>query len=456
MNQLVAFFAPTTLPTTAGAGVRMPGATQGDEFAAILTQVQATLSGEQPATPDTSQQLAQLLGQLPPGLVQAVKSLSTDDVAAQIEAVQTAISGTPQLDAVLAPLLQVGQTNAPQPVAPTTSPTNTSATPTTIGAVLQALHAQTEATPAAALAPSDVADLGLRGSLTPEQATSEKPAAEKPAQPGQANADVAETLAAQLAPPANLARPRGENQPQQQGQTDKPIATVPKRGAQTQEAPGPLTQQPQDATSPHKQADAPATAPAANNAAQGAAASATPAQPQSPTSGAPNAAPTTAAVPAPVLPTVVDAQHLSVTLSPAPQHAVPLEALAVHIARKFQAGVSQFEIRLHPAELGQLDISLSVADDGHVTAVVRAERPETLDLLQRDARGLEAQLRQAGLDVTSNSLNFSLSNGNGGRQSPFVGWPAFADAQDTQNAARPDAVSTYIAVRRPDGLDIRV
>lgn len=450
MNQLAAFFAPTTLPTTAGAGVRATSAAQGDEFAAILAQVQATLSGEQPTAPDASQQLAQLLGQLPPGLVQAVKSLSTDDVAAQIEAVQTANTGTPQLDAVLATLLPVGQTNPPQPVAPTTSPTNAPATPTTIGAVLQALHAQTETTPAAALAPSDAADLGLRGSLTPEQATSEKPA-----QPGQANADVAETLATQLAIPANLARPRGENQPQQQGQTDKPVATVPKRGAQTQEAQGALTQQPQDTPSQRKQADTPAIAPTANNA-QGAAASATPAQPQSSTSAASNAAPTAAAVPAPALPTLVDAQQMSVTLASAPHQPVPLEALAVHIARKFEAGVSQFEIRLHPAELGQLDISLSVADDGHVTAVVRAERPETLDLLQRDARSLETQLRQAGLDVTSNSLNFSLSNGNGGRQTPFIGWPGFADAQDAQNAAKPDAVSTYIATRRPDGLDIRV
>jgi flagellar hook-length control protein FliK len=136
---------------------------------------------------------------------------------------------------------------------------------------------------------------------------------------------------------------------------------------------------------------------------------------------------------------------------------VPLEALAVRIARRFEAGLSQFEISLHPADLGKVDISLSVGDDGHVHAMMRAERPETLDLLQRDARSLEQQLRQAGLEVGSNALSFSLSGGNGQqRQAPFAGWPAFADAQDAAGAAKQDAAKAYIAVRNPDGRDIRV
>jgi flagellar hook-length control protein FliK len=159
---------------------------------------------------------------------------------------------------------------------------------------------------------------------------------------------------------------------------------------------------------------------------------------------------------APAPPNVVDAQQTTATVITTPQAAVPLDALAVHIARKFEAGASQFEIRLHPAELGQLDISLSVADDGRVQAVLRAERPETLDILQRDARALEQQLRQAGLEVGSNSLSFSLSSGNGQRQAPFAGWPAFADAQDAAEQAKKEAASTYIAVRQRDGVDIRV
>jgi hypothetical protein len=64
-------------------------------------------------------------------------------------------------------------------------------------------------------------------------------------------------------------------------------------------------------------------------------------------------------------------------------------------------------------------------------------------------------LRQAGLEVGSNALSFSLSGGNGQqRHAPFAGWPAFAEAQDA--AAKQDVAKAYIAVRNPDGIDIRV
>jgi flagellar hook-length control protein FliK len=192
-----------------------------------------------------------------------------------------------------------------------------------------------------------------------------------------------------------------------------------------------------------------------NSPAQGEVPPATPAQPNRTDAAAPSSIQPFAAAPAPVLPTLIDAQTMSAAVAAAPQTAVPLDALAVHIARKFEGGSSQFDIRLHPAELGRLDISLTVAEDGRVQAVLRAERAETLDILQRDARVLEQQLRQAGLEVGSNALSFSLSSGNGQRQAPFVGWPAFAEAQDA-GAAEQNAASTYFAVAKRDGVDIRV
>lgn len=156
------------------------------------------------------------------------------------------------------------------------------------------------------------------------------------------------------------------------------------------------------------------------------------------------------------LPTVVELQQMNAPVA-AQQAGVPIDALAVHIARKFDEGSNQFEIRLHPADLGQLDISLTVSDDGHVQAVLRADRPETLDMLQKDARALEQQLRQAGLEVGSNALSFSLSGGNNGqRHAPFSGWPGFADANGTAGAAKEEAVANCMAVRVRDGVDIRV
>lgn len=135
---------------------------------------------------------------------------------------------------------------------------------------------------------------------------------------------------------------------------------------------------------------------------------------------------------------------------------VPLEALAVQIARKFDQGLSQFEISLHPAELGKLDISLNVSDDGRVNAVLRAERPETLDLLRQDSRQLETQLRQAGLDVGSNSLSFQLSHGNNQRQAQNNQEFGKAFGQQAQAQASEETKINYVAVRKRDGLDIHV
>ena len=135
--------------------------------------------------------------------------------------------------------------------------------------------------------------------------------------------------------------------------------------------------------------------------------------------------------------------------------AIPLDAVAVQMARKFESGETRFEIRLDPIELGKLDISMTVAEDGRVQAVVRAERPETLDMLQRDARVLENQLRQSGLNVDSNSLSFSLGGG-GNQRSGFAGaMPNFSAGPGL--AAEPEtaaAATTVLTVR--DGVDIKI
>lgn len=138
------------------------------------------------------------------------------------------------------------------------------------------------------------------------------------------------------------------------------------------------------------------------------------------------------------------------------QMPVPLDALAVQIARKFDEGSSQFEISLHPAELGKVDVSLNVSQDGRVHAVLRAERAETLDLLRQDARSLETQLRQAGLDVGSNSLSFQLSQGGNQRQQASAADFAKTFSQDDGSATADIVKTAYVAVRKRDGLDIHV
>jgi len=90
------------------------------------------------------------------------------------------------------------------------------------------------------------------------------------------------------------------------------------------------------------------------------------------------------------------------------QHTSDVNALAVTIAAKSQDGQKHFDIRLDPAELGRVDVRLTVDDAGKAQAMLSVEKPQTLELLQKDQAHLERALKDAGLDLAQNGLNFSL------------------------------------------------
>lgn len=92
---------------------------------------------------------------------------------------------------------------------------------------------------------------------------------------------------------------------------------------------------------------------------------------------------------------------------------VPNTAIALQISKHIARGVSTFQIRLDPAEMGRVDVKLELAQDGRVTAHLTVEKAETLDLLQKDAKALEQALKDAGLDADDDTLNFSLKDGSG-------------------------------------------
>ena len=89
-------------------------------------------------------------------------------------------------------------------------------------------------------------------------------------------------------------------------------------------------------------------------------------------------------------------------------NAIPLAALPVEIATQAKAGNNRFDIRLDPPELGRIDVRLDIDTKGNVTSRLMVERPETLDLLRRDAPQLERALQDAGLKTSDQSLQFSL------------------------------------------------
>ncbi len=85
-----------------------------------------------------------------------------------------------------------------------------------------------------------------------------------------------------------------------------------------------------------------------------------------------------------------------------------VESLAVSIAARSQSGAKQFDIRLDPPELGRVEVRLSIDASGKAQAHMTADHPDTLNLLQKDSGSLTQALRDAGLNVARDGLNFSL------------------------------------------------
>lgn len=85
--------------------------------------------------------------------------------------------------------------------------------------------------------------------------------------------------------------------------------------------------------------------------------------------------------------------------------------LNMSVSRAVKAGEQEFTMRLDPAELGRVQVKLKFMEGGRVHAQVVAERPETLELLQRDARGLERAIQGAGAKAQGATIEFSLDQG---------------------------------------------
>jgi flagellar hook-length control protein FliK len=85
-----------------------------------------------------------------------------------------------------------------------------------------------------------------------------------------------------------------------------------------------------------------------------------------------------------------------------------LNQVNVQIDKAAKEGLDHISIQLRPESLGRIEVRLDLGQDGRVTAMITADRPETLEVLKRDAKDLEKALSDAGLKPDSNSLSFNL------------------------------------------------
>jgi flagellar hook-length control protein FliK len=129
----------------------------------------------------------------------------------------------------------------------------------------------------------------------------------------------------------------------------------------------------------------------------------------------------------------------------------PLQMLPIEMGMQALRGVTKFQIRLDPAELGRVDVKLEIREDGEVKASLVVDRVETLAMLKRDAQTLQQAFEQAGLRHSPDGLNFSLrgesqNQQNGQRQSEGGRESAWKDDGVPSNELPPELVMRRVMI----------
>lgn len=148
-----------------------------------------------------------------------------------------------------------------------------------------------------------------------------------------------------------------------------------------------------------------------------------------------------------------------------PPAAAVSEQVAAQVAQALDRGISRFDIDLEPRTLGRIEVQLQLSRSGHVSALIVASQPETLDLLKADTRALAAILEDNGLKPDAGSLSFSLRDDRGGSGSgtgsgvPWAGGriPAGSRAPEVPGdlAQPPNGFAAGYSATSSTRLDIR-
>ncbi len=133
-----------------------------------------------------------------------------------------------------------------------------------------------------------------------------------------------------------------------------------------------------------------------------------------------------------------------------------LDQVAFHIKTALKDGSTRIHIRLDPAELGKLDIRLHLQADGKTGVVVTADNKETLQLLQKDASGLEKALEEAGLKADTGSLSFNLRGGDREDGHSQAAGNYLKSTPDEEEMLPEDVITKSYVVNLAEGLNIEI
>ena len=137
-----------------------------------------------------------------------------------------------------------------------------------------------------------------------------------------------------------------------------------------------------------------------------------------------------------------------------------MDQINVQISKAAKEGLDKITVQMRPEALGRVEVQLKLGADGQLSALIVADKAETLEALKRDASQLEKSLADAGFKTDQGSLQFSLrgeQQGNQQKAEGNKGLNGFERGQALDEASAEEA----IAQSRPrassrSGVDISV
>lgn len=84
-----------------------------------------------------------------------------------------------------------------------------------------------------------------------------------------------------------------------------------------------------------------------------------------------------------------------------------VEQVKVNITKSAVKGVDKIDIHLKPEDLGQIEIKMQLSKNGKLQAEIVASRPETMEMLQKEAQSLQKAFNDAGFQTDDNSFSFT-------------------------------------------------
>ena len=122
--------------------------------------------------------------------------------------------------------------------------------------------------------------------------------------------------------------------------------------------------------------------------------------------------------------------------------------VAMMLEKGANGQLETIRLQLDPASLGKVEIEFDFSKEGHVKALIIADKQETLDILKQDSRNLEAVLEDAGFDMDQGDLEFDL------RQDQEFGHNNFGTPARNENADfDPFLRGTETYTNNPDNSD---